>query len=78
MATLRKRNGRWQVQVRRSGAGSLSKTFNLKADALKWAREKDLRAYTNELGKYNPGDKVEVSVERAGETVKLEIVLAKR
>ena len=42
------------------------------------AEVKDLQAYTSELGKYNPGDKVEVIVDRAGETVKLEMVLAKR
>lgn len=39
MATIRKRNDRWQVQVRRLGAGSVSKTFNLKADAVVWARD---------------------------------------
>jgi len=39
---------------------------------------KDLQAYTNELGKFNPDDKVEVIVDRAGETVTLEMVLAKR
>ncbi len=42
------------------------------------AEVKDLQAYTNELGKYNPDDKVEVIVDRAGETVKLEMILAKR
>lgn len=41
MATLRKRNNRWQVQVRRSGAGAASKTFNKKVDALAWARERE-------------------------------------
>lgn len=39
---------------------------------------KDLQAYTNELAKYKPDDKVKVMVERAGNTVKLEMVLAKR
>lgn len=39
MAAFRKRNGRWQVQVRRTGLGTVSKTFNLKADALEWARK---------------------------------------
>ena len=51
MASLRKRNGRWQVQVRRAGAASLTKTFDLKKDALAWAREReralDLGAGTN-------------------------------
>jgi len=38
MASLRKRNNRWQVQIRRTGLGTVSKTFNLKSDALNWAR----------------------------------------
>ena len=38
MASLRKRNNRWQVQIRRTGLGTVSKTFNRKADALNWAR----------------------------------------
>ncbi len=39
---------------------------------------KDLRAYTTELGKYMPGDEVEVVVDRNGETVTLKMILAKR
>ena len=42
MATLRKRGSKWQVQVRREGH-NLSKTFHLKEDALRWAREQELR-----------------------------------
>ena len=38
----------------------------------------DLRAYTTELGKYSPGDEVEVVVDRGGESVTLKLVLAKR
>ena len=38
----------------------------------------DLRAYSTELGKYSPGDKVEVMVDRGGESVTLEMELAKR
>lgn len=41
MATLRKRGTKWQVQVRREGH-SLSRTFHLKEDALRWAREQEL------------------------------------
>ena len=37
MATFRKRNGKWQVQVRRMAHGSLSRTFTLKTDAQTWA-----------------------------------------
>ncbi|MCZ6589465.1 MAG: integrase, partial [Alphaproteobacteria bacterium] len=39
MATIRKRNGKWQVQVRREGVGTSSRTFHLKDDAKLWARQ---------------------------------------
>lgn len=41
MATYRRRGDSWQVQVRRDGYPSLSKTFSSKADAVAWAREKE-------------------------------------
>jgi hypothetical protein len=44
MATLRRRGKRWQVQVRRNGRPSLSRSFQLKSDALAWARQQDLEA----------------------------------
>lgn len=39
MATLRARNGKWQVQVRRAGSPVLSRTFHQRTDAQKWARQ---------------------------------------
>jgi len=39
MATLRKRNGKWQVQVRRTGHKPRAKSFHDKADAQRWARQ---------------------------------------
>ena len=42
MATFRRRNNKWQVQVRRAHLGSISQTFNQKQDALQWAREKEI------------------------------------
>jgi hypothetical protein len=42
MAIFRKRGTKWQVQFRREGHSS-SKTFHLKEDALRWAREQELR-----------------------------------
>ncbi|MEK4034111.1 site-specific integrase [Methylocystis sp. IM3] len=48
MATLRKRGSKWQVQVRREGH-NLSKTFHLKEDALRWARERELSIDRGEL-----------------------------
>jgi integrase len=47
MATLRKRGSKWQVQVRREGH-NFSKTFHLREDALKWAREQERRIDTGE------------------------------
>lgn len=44
MATLRRRGERWQVQVRRTGRPSFSRSFQLKSDALAWARQQDLEA----------------------------------
>jgi len=38
MATFRKRNDKWQARVQRSGQSSIAKSFNTKADAIKWAR----------------------------------------
>lgn len=39
MATIRKRNGQWQVQVRRRGFDPISKTFQARQDAAGWARQ---------------------------------------
>jgi integrase len=39
MATFRKRNGIWQVQIRRAGCKPLSKSFTFKSDADSWARQ---------------------------------------
>ena len=37
MASIHKRNDRWQVQVRSRIYGSISKSFHRKSDAQKWA-----------------------------------------
>mgnify|MGYP000423821334 CR=1 FL=1 len=37
MATIRKRNNKYQAQVRTKGFKPVTKTFNLRGDALKWA-----------------------------------------
>ena len=39
MATFRKRNNRWQVQIRKTGNPTLTKTFVLKTNAQKWAHK---------------------------------------
>jgi integrase len=44
MATIRKRNGRWHVQVRRKGSPALTRSFITKADAQTWARKVEAEA----------------------------------
>jgi hypothetical protein len=49
MATIRKRGGKWQVQVRRKGFDPISRSFNLKSDADEWARHIERQADRREL-----------------------------
>jgi integrase len=49
MATIRRRGSTWQVQVRRQGHTTLSRTFRLKADAEQWARQKEAEIDRGEL-----------------------------
>lgn len=39
MATVRKRNGKWQAQVRRSGHPSRARSFTTKPEAQRWIRD---------------------------------------
>ena len=41
MATIRPMRDKWQAVIRRKGHPSLSKTFELKKDAEKWARQQE-------------------------------------
>lgn len=51
MATFRNRHGKWQARVRRKGQQPVTKSFQSKQDAEKWARqlesEMDKGSYTN-------------------------------
>ena len=49
LASIRSRNGRYQVQVRRVGLGSRSRTFVLKQDAERWVREMEAQFDQGEL-----------------------------
>ena len=53
MATFRNRHGKWQARVQRKGQQPVSKSFQSKQDAEKWARqlesEMDKGSYTNLL-----------------------------
>ena len=41
MASIRNRNGRWHVQIRKKGIKSINRTFTLKSDAQLWIREQE-------------------------------------
>ena len=49
MASLRKRNNRWEVRVRRTGQPTQTRTFTLKSDAQQWAREAEIALEKGEL-----------------------------
>ena len=48
MASIRKRNGLWQVQVRNHKLGSTSKSFHKKSDAIAWATVQEAMMQTGE------------------------------
>ncbi|MGB2534045.1 MAG: tyrosine-type recombinase/integrase [Candidatus Puniceispirillum sp.] len=49
MASIRKRNNRWEVRVRHSGVPAQSKTFTLKSKAVQWARETEIAVEKGEI-----------------------------
>jgi len=49
MATIRKRGAKWQVQIRRVGFRSLSRSFHVRKDAEAWARQTEVQADRSEL-----------------------------
>ncbi len=51
MATFRKRNDLWQVQVRNRKIGSVSKSFHKKIDAQNWAKEQEVLMQSGEWSK---------------------------
>ena len=75
MATFRKRNGLWQVQIRRKGASPVSKSFCLKSDAEKWARQVEVEIDRSALH-FDPKrlEKIKVSdlIELYRDTVSIE------
>ena len=46
MASFRKRNGKWHVQIRKSGCPQITKSFIQKKDAQLWAKKLELRIET--------------------------------
>lgn len=54
MATITKRNGRWQARVRRKGFPTQTKTFSQKTDAQKWVRHVEVKIETHQLPHEKP------------------------
>tara|TARA_R110002126_G_scaffold89182_2_gene213256 strand:+ start:1542 stop:2531 length:990 start_codon:yes stop_codon:yes gene_type:complete len=77
MPTIRKRNSRWQAQVRRLGFPSVSKSFLLRKDALEWAREMERQVDRKEL---SPDLKIldTISLGQLIERYKIQIVSRKK
>ena len=50
MANIRKRGNKWQVQVRRTGHSSITKTFNRREEAVAWGRSQEVRLDASEAG----------------------------
>jgi len=61
MAYYRKRNGKWNAQVRRAGIKTISKTFTQKADAIKWANSIELSLEKGVFIDYESSKKVKLS-----------------
>ena len=54
MASIRRRGKGYQVQVRRVGSKPVSRTFTLKADAARWARQTEIDAENGYEGNHLP------------------------
>lgn len=50
MASIRKRNGKYQARIHRRGVGFISKTFLTRSDALGWARQAEVNVERLALG----------------------------
>lgn len=47
MATIRKRNGKYQVQIRIKGSQSITRTFKTKTEAIIWSKTTEIDKYLN-------------------------------
>lgn len=77
MATIRKRNGKWQAQVRRKGFAATSKTFHLKSDALEWVRYIEQKADRRSLP-YDPKRLDAITLKALLERYMAEVIPRKR
>lgn len=77
MASIRKRNDKWEVQIRRKGFSSLCKSFHIKTDALEWARYMEQKADRRSLP-YDPKKLDAVTLKALLERYKAEVIPRKR
>ena len=54
MANIRKRGNKWQVQVRRAGFPTCTKSFNRIEEAKAWARQQEVAFEWSEAGIFKP------------------------
>ena len=53
MASFRKRNNLWQAQVRNKHVGSISKSFHIKSEAQRWAKEQEVLMQSGQWSRVN-------------------------
>ena len=59
MSSIRKRNGKYQAQVRINGA-SVTKSFRTKSEAFSWSRRQEARLETRKASGYKPSSLKEI------------------
>jgi len=77
MATIRKRNTRWQVQVRRGGGFQSTRSFASKDAAQRWARETENRADRWGID-YDPGSLRQISFSEILQRYSEEVIPTKK
>ncbi len=77
MASIRKRNDKWEVQIRRKGFSTICKSFHMKADAQEWARYMEQKADRRSLP-YDPKKLDAITLKALLERYKAEIIPRKR
>lgn len=77
MASIRKRNDKWEVQIRRKGFSTICKSFHMKTDALEWGRYMEQKADRRSLP-YDPKKLDAVTLQALLERYRAEIIPRKR
>lgn len=77
MASIRKRNDKWEVQIRRKGFSTICKSFHMKTDAQEWARYMEQRADRRSLP-YDPKKLDAITLKALLERYMAEIIPRKR